>query len=276
MDSLIELIDNRIDKALDKSTYVNCLLGQVLSVSNDKCNVKLFTTGTVYNIPNYSGSDVIVGEMVYVYYSGGFISNQSAYIGASLNKPTVITYIYGTGFTGALSSNPKKVASFYFLTTAATTINLVFNAVITSDTADDVSFTIIVDNEEYEYVPTVTANDGYTHCSFTLPVQIDEVSSHSIDIKAVGVGSVSQINAYIFGVSIIKSDWVVTTDNDYTFMPDLFVENGERSLRYISNYQRIITPTTLDGKPFLSIGYETFMTKDVTAVQIQAPVTTIE
>lgn len=273
MDSLIELIDNRIDKALNKSTYVNCLLGQVLSISNDRYNVKLFTTGAVYNLPNFSGSDVSVGETVYVYYSGGFLSNQSAYIGASLNKPALTTFIYGTEFTGDLSNTPKKVATIYFLTTAPTTINLVVNAVITSDTVGTINFAIIVDDEEYEYKPAVTANDGYTHCSFTLPIHIEEVESHTIDIKAKGVGSVSQIKAYIFGVSITEDDWIVTGENDYIY---IVRDNEATLLIYTSNYTRIITPLTMDGAPVTKISNSCFMNTPVEAVMISSGVITID
>lgn len=66
------------------------------------------------------------------------------------------------------------------------------------------------------------------------------------------------------------------TDADFTYTEDMTDPTGQRSLRYISNYDRVKTPATLDGDPFLSVGYETFMEKDVTAVKIQAPVTTIE
>lgn len=276
MDSLIELIDNRIENAMSKSTYVNSLIGQITSVGDSRCGVKLFTTGVVYNLPNYSGSDVVVGEKVYVYYAGGFLSNQTAYIGASLNKATKITYIEGSNTLGNLSSNPKKVSTIYFLVTAPTTINLVFNATIEAQTTDTATFAIIIDDNEYDYVPTMNINDGYTSCTFTVPVSFEDVGVHQIDIKATGVGAVTQVKSYIFGVGITKSDWIVTSDADYTYMIDMVDPTGERSLRYIANYDKIITPTTLDGNPFLSIGYETFMTKDVTAVDIQPPVTTIE
>lgn len=272
MDSLIELIDNRIDKALNQSAHVNSLIGQVIAASNDRYDVKLFTTGAVYNLPNYSGSDVNIGEQVYVYYSGGFLSNQTAYIGASLNKPALTTFIHGIAFLGSLSLTPKKIASVYFLNTAPTTINLVFNAVISSDSVGAVTFTILVDDEEYEYEPAVTANDGYTHCSFTLPVELSEISSHNIDIKASGVGAVTQIKVYIFGVSIAESDWTLTTENDYIYV----IRDGEATLlKYIGAYKRIITPLTIEDNPVTAIYNTCFMNSAVEAVIISSGVETI-
>ena len=66
------------------------------------------------------------------------------------------------------------------------------------------------------------------------------------------------------------------TDADFTYMEDMTDPTGQRSLRYISNYDRIKTPATLDGDTFISVGYETFMEKGVTVVKIQEPITTIE
>lgn len=273
MDSLIELIDNRIGKVLNASAHVNSLIGQVVAASNDRYDVKLFTTGAIYNLPNYSGSDVNIGEQVYVYYSGGFLSNQTAYIGASLNKPATTTFIYGTGFLGTLSPTQKKIASVYFQNTAPTTVNLVVNTVITSDTIGAVAFTILVDDEEYEYEPAVTANDGYTHCSFTLPIELSEISSHNIDIKASGVGAITQIKAYIFGVSITDSDWVMTGENDYIY---IVRDNEATLLIYIGSYTRIITPLTMDGAPVTKISNSCFMNTPVEAVMISNGVITID
>ncbi len=84
MDSLLELIDRRIEKALAKSGYINSQLGQVVETGDDVHKVKLFTTGAIYEIPNFSGSDVEQGQSVSVYWRGGFLSNQTAYIGAVL------------------------------------------------------------------------------------------------------------------------------------------------------------------------------------------------
>ena len=272
VDSLIELIDNRIDKVLEKSTHISSLVGQVVAASNDRYDVKLFTTGVIYNLPNYSGSDLVVGEQVYVYYTGGILSNQTAYIGASVTKPVSTKFIYGNGLLGALSENTRKIAAVYFKTTALTTINFVFNSVIASDSVGAVTFTILIDNEELEYQPAVTANDGYTHCSFTLPIELNEVSDHIIDVWATGVGAVTQVMTYIFGVSITDSDWTLTTENDYIYV----IDNGEATLlKYIGSYKRIITPLTLEGAPVTAIYNTCFMNSAVEAVIISNGVVTI-
>lgn len=272
VDSLIELIDNRIEKVLEKSTHISSLVGQVVAASNDRYDVKLFTTGAIYNLPNYSGSDLVVGEQVYVYYTGGILSNQTAYIGASVTKPVSTKFIYGNGLLGALSENTRKIAAVYFKTTAPTTINFVFNSVIASDSVGAVTFTILIDNEELEYQPTVTANDGYTHCSFTLPIELNEVSDHIIDVWATGVGAVTQVMTYIFGVSITDSDWTLTTENDYIYV----IDNGEATLlKYIGSYKRIITPLALEGAPVTAIYNTCFMNSAVEAVIISNGVVTI-
>lgn len=272
MDSLIELIDSRAEAALNKSTFVNSLLAQVVSVGVDKCGVKLVTTGVIYNLPNFSGSDVEVGETVYVYYTGGFLSNQTAYIGASLNKETKLVYLKGTNFLRELSSTMAKVSTFYFNTLDTTTVNLSFNSIIESDTSDNVTFKIFIDDEEYDYSPILTVNDGYTQCNFTVPLEFDGAGEHIINIMAAGVGEIMQIKSNIFGTNIAESDWVLTTENDYIYV----IRDGEATLlKYIGAYQRIITPLTIEDNPVTAIYNTCFMNSAVEAVIISSGVETI-
>lgn len=273
MDSLIELIDNRIDKALNTSAHVNSLIGQVVAASNDRYDVKLFTTGAIYNLPNYSGSDVNIGEQVYVYYSGGFLSNQTAYIGASLNKPSLLKYIYGIDSTGILSNNAMKVSSLNFITLAATIINLVVNVTISSNVTGTAMFTVLADDIEYDYKPMTTINDGYTHCSFTLPVEFDSFAEHTIYIKATGVGEITQVKSYIFGFNITDSDWIMTDENDYIY--EVFEDHSETWF-YIGSAPRICMPQTLEGKPLTIVHATTFNFTGVTGVKIPEGIIIIE
>lgn len=273
VDSLIELIDNRVQTKIDKSAYINSLVGQVTSVGIDKCGVKLLTTGVTYNLPNYSGSNVYAGEMVYVYCKGGFLSEQTAYIGASVTSPTNITYLYAVVYKGGLSSSNKVVASWNFTTITTTSVNLVFNAVIASDTSDTVTFTTYIDGEEYDYVTFITVADGYTHCNFVLPIDFDGSESHKISIKASGVGSITQIISYLFGTSLTESEWVLTSEEDYIYI----INNNEvKLLFYIGSYKRIITPTTIENLPVVTIGNSCFVDSQVEAVIVADSVLNIE
>ena len=89
-----------------------------------------------------------------------------------------------------------------------------------------------------------------------------------------------QVDDYITEVEatfkLTKQGMYDASDEDFTYMTDMVDPQGQRSLRYISDYNRLRTPTSLGGDPFLTIGYETFMDKSVGVVVIQAPVTTIE
>lgn len=272
VDSLIELIDNRVQTTIDKSAYINSLVAQVTSVGIDKCGVKLLTTGVTYNLPNYSGSDVEVGEKVYVYYKGGFLSEQTAYIGESVSKNSKLSYILSYNFLKELSSTAQKISVIRFNTSAATTINYVFNSVIESDTSDLVTFTILIDDEEYDYISFVTANDGFTHCSFTLQLELEEASEHIIDVKATGSGEISQVKSYIFGTNIEESEWYLTTEDDYIYA----IRDGEAILLiYIGSHKRIITPTTVEDVPVTAISNSCFMDSDVEAVMVSGDVTTV-
>lgn len=277
MDVVRELIHNEAENVLNNSACIFSTPVKVVEDLGDELYViETIATQSKYTVHNYSGSPVEIGENVLLYFKGSVISNKSAYIGASLNKPSTMTYIDSINSLESLSLTAKKISSFYFLVTASTTISLIFNVNIQSLNSGTATFTIIVDDNEYDYKPITNINEGYTHCAFSIPIPFEDVGVHKIEIKATGIGDITQVKAYMFGMNIVKNDWIITSDADYTYMTDMIDSNGKRSLRYISDYERIKTPTTLDGSPFLSIGYETFMTKNVTAVQIQAPVTTIE
>ena len=202
MDSLMELIDNRIEKALAKSSCVNSQLGVVNEIDGEIYKVKLVATGAIYNLRNYSGSDIKVGQTVHVYWRGGFCSNQNAYIGATLSRYNNLTYIIGNKSTGALSQTDKTVMSFAFEAYEKTTATLVFNAQIESSDSGNIIFTIINGENTLSYTPTQTVGSGYAHCSFTLPLTILDAGSQTVVVKAKGVGSITEIESYIYGQGI--------------------------------------------------------------------------
>lgn len=201
VDSLLKLIDNRIQKAIATSSHINSEISQVINVDGTTATVKLLSNGTEYTLPNYSGTEVRVGDVVYVYWKGGFLSAQSAYIGASDHTNFPIAYIYGTDTIGSISSANTQI-EFESLVNNCT-VNLVFNAVISATTAGDYALTIYVDNVSETYVPTgTTIANGYVSCNFTLPLSLSAVGNHTISISGGGNGTITQMKSYIFGQGI--------------------------------------------------------------------------
>ena len=201
MDSLLELIDSRIGKALAKSDCVNSQVGQVLSANDNLYNVKLFTTGAVYAIPNYSGSDLVANELVQVYWRGGFLSNQTAYIGAALTKDSggAINYLPCTVTPIVLSDANRRVALVDFTASKETTIMLFFNSVIDAEESGDVTFTVYLDGTALSYTPKLTTVAGYNHCSFTIPIPLTSAGDYEVIVRASGTGEITQIVSFIEG-----------------------------------------------------------------------------
>lgn len=204
MDSLLELIDNRINKAMANSNHVNSQIGQVIENNNGICKVKLITTGAIYTIPNFSGTDVNVGQTVHVYWRGGFLSNQTAYIGATISKGSKIIYVSGVRITGSLSNTDTTISEFNFETQLKTTVTLHINATIQSNSNGTVTFTIVADNKILTYTPKQSVVSGYNHISFELPIVLSETGSHFVSVKANGVGSIVAIEPFITGQGIIE------------------------------------------------------------------------
>lgn len=81
------LIKQETEKTVKDSACVFSAPARVISVeSNQRYKVQLITNNVQYTLVNYSGSNLEVGESVQIFYRNNFISEQSAYIGASLTK----------------------------------------------------------------------------------------------------------------------------------------------------------------------------------------------
>lgn len=201
VDSLLELIDNRVQKIIAKSSHINSEIGQIIAIDGALATVKLLTTNTTYTLPNNSGFEVRVGDIVYVYWKGSFLSPQSAYIGASARNGFATTYIYANPTIGALSSASAEI--LFESAVEDCTVNLVFNAVISASSAGNFTFTIYKDNMAETYIPTgTTISGGYVNCSFTLPLFISSIGNHRIEVQGSGSGEVIQMMSYIFGQAI--------------------------------------------------------------------------
>lgn len=87
MDAFGTLVRQEAEKVVKDSACVFSAPARVISVEgNQKYKVQLVTSDAQYILANYSGSNLEVGESVQIFYRNNFISEQSAYIGASLTK----------------------------------------------------------------------------------------------------------------------------------------------------------------------------------------------
>lgn len=86
MDDFRKLIESSILTALQNANYLKTTPCTVTVVSDNLATVKLVDNGAEYTLPNWSGSNLVVGENAQLYYKGNIISESTAYIGASLNK----------------------------------------------------------------------------------------------------------------------------------------------------------------------------------------------
>lgn len=87
MDAFGTLVRQEAEKVVKNSACLFSAPARVISVEgNQMYKVQLVTSDAQYTVMNYSGSNLQVGETVQLFYRGNVISNQTAYIGASLNK----------------------------------------------------------------------------------------------------------------------------------------------------------------------------------------------
>lgn len=287
MDVVRELIHNEAENVLNNSACIFSTPVRVVEDLGDELYIiETIATQSKYTVHNYSGSPVEIGENVLLYFKGSVISSKSAYIGASLNKNSgggggsdtrhaKIIYIESDNSLRVLSQEETKISEIGFKTLDKTTISLVFNAVVESNQIGTATFKVYVDNAAIDYIPVDNVNNGYTHCTFNVPLSFteEEIADHTIEINAVGVGEVTAIKCFVHGQSIELMDEYLTDENDYIY--EVFADHSETWF-YIGTKKRIIMPLTLEGQPVTIVHATTFTDKDITSVRIPEGIQIIE
>lgn len=277
MDALEQLIQNEVEKGIANSVIISSLPAKVVAdLGNEFYTVELITSKSKFNLANFSGSSLNINENVQIFYRGGSISSKSAFIGASLNKSdsNKIRYFYGTDKTNLSIETATSVSEILFENKDETTINLVFNAVLSSEEGGDYTFTIYVDNvlQDFSVMGTVAA-DGYDNCSFTIPIEISDSGMHLVRIAGVGDCTVVQSKAYIFGQGLQSSVYFVTNEDDYVYKLN---STNSDTIYYKSSYNYILMPSAFEELPLNIVGVTTFSDSDVEGVIIPEGVTFIE
>lgn len=273
MNDLFMLIDERVKKAMDSSSFVSSVPCVVTNVyDNEMVRVRLATNDIEYTVPNWSGSSVYVGERVYLFYKG-FLSQNSSYVGASINKDTNINqYVYGEAYTGELDGEDKNIAIIDFCNVSDNVL-LGFDALILGgNNSVNGTINIYIDGKLKRYKPMFTTiSNGYVHCSFTLPYSI-KGGVHTIEIKCNCTNAtVVDVESYVWGG--VRLPIEPTDENDYVYRIDI---DGAYIIKYIGTKRYIQTPLTLEGVPVKIIGKSAFMETDVKMVVISEGVEEIE
>lgn len=232
MDSFIELIKQEVEKSIKKTTMLSsapCYVTEV--VDEEKYKVKSISTGDVYELPNFSGSPLDVGENVKVYYQGGSVSSRSAYIGASLTKTNSvgedIIYLTGISNPSRFQSNEKVYAYIILEATRDTTVTFSFNANIEGE-GGDYLFRFFVDNVAYDYYVKGSASVGsYNNCQVVLPINLTK-GERTIAVKGIGSGYVENMLIFVSGQGIKEHEIRVRELTGTS--PLSFMSNGDNLL----------------------------------------------
>lgn len=103
MNDIIQLIDSRINKQSRESTTLSSTPCHILDVyQNGNVKIHVFQNNSEYVVPNYSGSDLIVGEEAQLFFQGNISSGRFMYIGAAVNKQnnSNLSYVLGSTMIG--------------------------------------------------------------------------------------------------------------------------------------------------------------------------------
>lgn len=216
-------------------------------LENGKVKVETISDKSVYNVPNFSGSEVYVGENVQVFFKGTIISEKNAYIGASLNKNSNATYINAeTESIGILNDSGELIIDIYCECEEDTNCLLIFNSNLFGLVSGLTEFFIYIDDIQYNFSPKTNVNAGeYSSENFTILLPL-ETGIHTIDIKMASSGVFVNAICCLYGVAIKEAEMPVepTDENDYIFK----TSDTTAVLYYIGDSKYPQIPTTFGNK----------------------------
>ena len=271
MNDLIHLVDNRINKQLRESTTLRSIPCRILEIyQNGNVRIRVVQNKSEYVVPNYSGSDLIVGEEAQLFCQGDISSGRFMYIGASNNKSTkggnAFNVISGIIMTGEVFTEDREISRINLTSNEQSESLLVFNATAFGSNHGNLTIKIYINEIEYNFISitTLSANE-YRTISFSLPVTLNP-GIYKITIKACGSGNLSAINSYIAGHDIDEYEYYEeTNENDFIFK----IDNDKCSIIYYtgkSSCPKI--PTEIQGVPVTKLYETAFNYSNITNVYI--------
>lgn len=281
MDDLYNLISEIVIKqinSLNLNKTVPCKV--IKTMDNENVEVELISNKAHYIVPNYSGSPLNAGETVQLFYKG-IITNNNAYVGASLNKEIEVSdekynlnYIQGKSEIGGTLSTGTKITTIGFTNSRNCHCFVVLNITFTGTQSNNITIKTFLDGTELSYAPQITTVESEsTHFSCTIPITADS-GDHVVNIMCYGVGYVESANCFVFGMNIEKYiPYEPTDQNDYRYT----VENVEANIiYYIGKTESPEIPATLSGAATTKLLVTSFDHSDVERVKIPEGVVEIE
>lgn len=278
MNDLLNLIDKRIERQLKDSKGLTSIPCRVLEIfNNNTARVLVVQNNTEYTVPNYSGSDLIIGEEAQLFCQGSISSGRFKYIGASVNKQSnsgsSFGCILGTSIVGEVFNNERTVSQININCKSESPCLLFFNATVFGSSSGNITIKCYMDEivDDFTVIKTIHA-DEHSIISFSLPL-IPTIGEHIIEISAIGIGNIISLNSYVLG-NIEKYDiHDATEESDYIYIND---KEESNIVYYIGESKYPEIPTTLQGLPVSKLLATSFNYSDIVSAYIPEGVEEIE
>lgn len=280
MEAIFALIDERISKYLSNSPYIVSVPCVVKALGNNELvEVELVSNKARYTVPNWSGSPVEVGENVQLFYKGNILTEQTAYVGASLNKnngggggTSSFNSVSGEVITGTLTSSEALISQFTvanFSNAVILSVNLTFQGDVSN--AGNGTISVYVNENEQSYTPIFNVDANcYETLSFSFPLNVP-VGSYFIEVKGTGEYA-DLVSGCVFAYGDIE-EYNTTDERDYYYT----IDNGVATItRYIGESICPRVPTTLDGATVTTLDCGAFSDTGVRNVYIPEGITEIK
>lgn len=275
-DVLTQFINQKIDKRLADSDYIHSIPARVKkSLDNGMYTVELISNGAEYVLPNWTGSELDVGDNVNIFYKGSMFSERTAVIGNAYCKSDIsvknkVRYIKATSFNGEVTQAGKLISKVTFEAVQDTKVFAVMNGNIWGSSDGFNFIRLYMDGTLHEYQPevTVVANQNAVQC-FNLPFDVTE-GEHTMEVISSGVGGYTGIYCYVWGQGLRQQDsYEPTNEDDYIY-------GTNNIIYYIGDKRNPLLPEQLDNNTITTIESVAFSGTDIVSAKIPDGYTRIE
>lgn len=286
-DYFSELLQYQIQKTVSSSGYLRTVPCKVIALGEkNMVTVATITNNSMYTVKNLSGTNLVEGQEVKLFYSGDIIADGNPFVSMATPNDSggephdSLSYVTGNVLTGIMTGTEKLVTSIAMSTDVisnaflSVSLNL-FGGIGEDYFTENAFIKMFLDELELAYQPIQTVAAGsYSVLNFQLPIALGK-GLHKLLVKLQGKNmTLVSGNVYVRGTGIEDaSDYDITTENDYVTITD---SDGTNVLYYKGTSNKPEIPTTLNGSAVKTISATAFNYSTINSVSIPDGVIEIE
>lgn len=273
MDNFLQVIDQRVEKAIAESNVINTTPCIILNqVDSNKFSVRMLSNDCIYVLPNLSGSALENGDLCQVFYKGSF-NQRNCFIGAALDRHKSENVVIPFDIVGTLPTiSFMSLANCKILSASNSSCLLNVNLNVQGLGQTELGVQIVINDVVRKTLYKSVDNGKKEIVSFSLPIFFEKNEKYKIQLKVKGNVNLLDFESYVYGSNIEKTTiFDPTTDADYIYDTD-----NNAIIYYIGASSNPQIPQTIQNTEVKKLYSTAFNYSNVDAVYIPEGIEEIE